>query len=284
MKASVNMKIVALLACTTCFIAPTTHADVDDSNYQELFESGMDELQSQNYPEAREELKKALGLVTTDLEKDMVNYSVGLSYLAEGVFDKAREELKKPLLSKDANYRSMARLKFGDIFNIEKEFGQSRSEYLKVLEDKSTDEGLKYQAQSKIGQSYLFEKKYIKAREEFAKLVLFEKTIPFAKTVVLSFTGQSYIAEGNFVEARQYLSKILTTNVDDLPLQVQHVLRTQKSLAQLLVAETYLKQKDYSRAKEEYNKVLQMDKVSPIHKTEAETQLKAIAELEDKEK
>ena len=253
-------------------------ARCDYANHSEALGAGMDELQAKNYSESQAILDEALSLAKNDQERARTYSVLSIVQISQGEFAKARAQLDmiSNLVNIDATTRALAFSQTGDIFIYEKKFDRARVEYEKALNVEGIPKSLARIAQSGIAQTYLFEGKFDTARAEFSKILLLKDSVPYVEVVVARSIGESYIAEAEFDKAREVLYTILKFKSDDLSPEVQGVILANQQSAQMDIAETYLLQKDYARAKQEYEKALAMGKLDPIRKAEIEKKLNII--------
>lgn len=250
-------------------------------NFDEALQSATDNASAQNYSDARSDLMEALSLATTQDQKSFVHYTLGFVDTGEQKYPEARADFD--LVINNTNFIPMmrygARISIGDTYAAEKKFEQARVEYTQVLKDKQSNSSAQYRAQVAIGNSYFAEQDYESARKEYAKLSSFKED-PIAELAAALFIGKTFFAEKNYVQSRIEDSKVLAIQRKDLLPALQPVFRFYKEVAQLHIAQGYFLERDYKRAKEELEKVLQMPDVGARSKSEAERQLKAIADIE----
>lgn len=279
------MKFFLLLAVLLLPIS-RSHAAFED--YAEALQAGADNMVAQNYADARVDYNEALKLASTNDQKNSVQLLLANVDLVERKYDDARTRLAKLLSDRElsASTKFQARIAVGSTHVLEGNYDKARAEFDQALQIQGVPT-LLWSAQFQKALSFFQEKRYAEARTQFKKLYDYQKDNPLVILIVHLYLGRSYLAEKNFEEARkEFLSVIALKQsdisgedvvMDDITKSVIHLYKQQ---AYIEIAGSYLVEKKYVRAKEEYTKILRMEDVDPQIKATAERQLKLIAELE----
>ncbi len=274
MKTIFTTRLLALLFLLLC----CGTARCDYANFSEAIGAAIDELQAKNYQEAQGILDEALKFASNNEEKAMTYSVSGLVASTQGRFEQARLQLGK--ISKlddiDASTRALALSQTGDTFMIESNPVKARAAYKDALKVDGIPKDFVFIAQGGVAETYLLEKSFDMARAEYEKMLSLKDSTPYVEAFVGRRIGESYIAESKFEKAREVLTAVLNFKSSDPSPNVQGVVKATQQSAQMDIAETYLLQKDYARAKQEYEKALAMEKLDPIRKAEIDKQLAVI--------
>jgi len=202
----------------------------------------MESIREKNYPEAYENLFKAVKIAPGDKE---LHNLLGLTYLYDGKEERAVKEFKKAI-EIDGNY-SEAHNHLGIVYSEKEEFKKAEKEFKKALDN------LTYKtpwiAYTNLGRVYLLSGKFQKAIKTFKRSLSknSRQCIPYQSLAEL------YRKENNFENAEiNYLSAIkYCLNPEEI----------EKDLALM-----YIQNKKYVKAKEELEKCIKGAKLKSKRK------------------
>ncbi len=291
--------VVFVLLCTTasCFAdgaaappppppvsAPPPPAPTED--FASLFGAASADGLNGKYDQAIAELTKAMSLAKTNNQKAMAQLQIGNMYALEKEYPKARTSFDKVLAMDQVkpSVKAVTWEAYADSYSQEGKYHESRVAYNKILSMTDVPLSFTFFAQRKKIETYLSEKQYAKARTESGKLHTYKKSFPVAGLIADYYIGESYLGEGHFDIARKQFDKTQKFNqgkntslqYDELLLDIYQ----QKAL--LGIALSYFNQKQYDKAKEEYAKIVKMDRWGKF-KDEAANEIKVIEKMQKKQ-
>ncbi len=251
-------------------------------NPAEAMKAAMSYARQGNWPKARASYEEVLALLQKPEEKAGVEWILGQIDVLEGKADAARKrwELVVQTPGVDSLVRVEAQLGIGEILLKEKRYDEALEAMSKALNFEGINPFNRYLIFQQRSKVFVEQKKFSEARDELFKIFDLQDPEGFNlhRTTWLD-VGELYEQENKHDEARAAWDKVLQEeDPADAPGQAE--LRLDKEQAQLRIAKSYFTQKNYARAREEYQKVLVIDKVSGESRNEANAQLKAIDEAE----
>lgn len=278
-------KIVFLFLLFLC--SPNIQAArADYATYDEARAAARANAAAKKYSAARADLEKAVKLAKTPEDKGAALILIGETYKLEGNGEQARAAWKNLVAMPDAlpSSRVGAQMAIGFSLVDEEKPALGRAELLKV----ETIKGATLAPHEKaflglaVGSTYGNEKNYAQARLEWNKVLDAKFSGPNVLPILLMTRitlAESYLDEGNAKNARQELVKLLQIKEDaKLAPEDKTALLAFKQSAQLDSARSYLIEKNYTVAKTEYQKALQMTPLQPGIQAEADKQLAFIAQ------
>ena len=171
-----KINIFLILFFLTSFLFSQTEKQILDANAfkickevnKEEFCTAYSFFTNKQYDSSYVYSAKALNVISTQDEKDILNYILGVSAIRKRLLKRALTSLAE--ISDSGNYLNLKRLKSARTYLSLKDYENSLKNYLEWEKSKErTKFSRRKQAYHNIGLSYLHKKEYSKAKEYFLK-------------------------------------------------------------------------------------------------------------------
>jgi len=272
---------VSCYADTTAVPAPPPPASPGD--FTSMFGAGSADGLHGKYDKGIAELTKAVSLATTNEQKAEALFQIGNMYLAQKKFTEARANYDKVLAMDQINpsLKASAWMPYAESYSQEGKYHEARAAYNNILSLKDVPRSFHFYAQRKKIETYLSARQYVQARKESEKLNSSNKIFAVTSVVAAYYIGESYLDEGNFETARKQFAKALNFKEDknnsSPDNNMMFDIYQQKAL--LGIALSYFNQKQYGKAREEYAKIVKMNRWGKF-KSEAANEIRVIDNMQ----
>lgn len=290
--------IVFALGCGICSCYATAPVDAQIptppfKNYHDAVLAGVMKAFSKKYEEAKTDYIAALALAKTDKEKTEVLAPIGQTFFEQKDYVQARKYFDQFLAidKNDPGAEFEVLDSYAQSYSNEGKYHEARVIYNKALELKGVEPRRLFYMQADKADTFLSEKQYPEARKEYEKLRLYRKYFSVAADVLADdCIGESYLEQGNFHAARKYFIQSLAyrekviKSKNDAQQFNSFLFGIYQYKARFDIAESYVKEKKYDKAKEEYRKIIRMDDSDFLgaYKKKAREKLQAIENLQKK--
>lgn len=259
------------------------------ANFPEALQAAIDDVGAQNYDDARADLKQAIALSKTIDQVASSQLLLARVDIFEKKYTQARKGFADVLaldgLSGTSQVSALAGI--GEAFEGEGKSVEARDFYNRASKVKNISMIDFLSVQEKKAHSFLVDKKYPEARAEFNAVLNYPDALPYVKLMAIAGVANTFLEEGAYEAARTKYAEILAWKdqakpgpADPVGDAYDGIILQSKQLAQLLTADSYFREKNFGKAKEQFTAVLALANLNPMFKSKAEIQLQAIAEQE----
>jgi tetratricopeptide (TPR) repeat protein len=287
--------VLALLGgICSCYAATPVDAQLPTppfKNYHDAILAGAMKAFSKKYEEARTDYIAALALAKTDKEKTDVLAPIGQIFFEQKDYAQARKYFDEFLAidKNDPGAEFEVLDSYAQSYSNEGKYHEARVIYNKALGLKGVEPRRLFYMQADKADTFLSEKQYPEARKEYEKLRLYRKNFSVAADVLTDVCiGESYLVQGNpkaarahFLKSLAYKEKVIKSKNDAQQFN-SFLFGIYQYKARFDIAESYVKEKHYDKAKDEYLKIIRMDDSDFLgaYKKEAKKKLQQIEELQ----
>lgn len=247
-------------------------------NFYKAIRVAVKKIESNDYIAAREAIEIANKEATSDEQRMSLSLLSANIDAAQGKIEAAQKSFlgiaKNEKLP--AYIRRQAYNAIGNIYSSQGKYDEERAAYKEIYKLSDSDVFYFYDMQTNIASSLYREGKTHLAHLELDKVLLRRDIDLYTLTLAQLDIAAIYFDEANYKAAREMLGKVLNVKEALAPQDYQDNIRDNKQKAALGLAKSYLLEKDYAKASEEFKKVLAIKDLTKENRDEAKAQLKAL--------
>jgi len=227
---------------------------------KDIYQAGQAKMQAAKYAEARQDYEQALTLASNAAERAEAQIAIGLTYMAEKQYDKARAEFGKALAIEGIAPARQAQAQMGIGRSLELESAVKTSDanraytdaiiaYARVADIAGVSPREKYDARMAVASTFMAIKNYGEAGRELQEILQARELAGVGEAQARFTLARCLFYQRNYAAARDEFARALA---------IKGLSEANQAAAQLKIGQCYYEEHDYERARTELNQVLTM--------------------------